>query len=512
MQFSSSQPWHRFYGEWTPTSLDYGNATLLSQLAETIAAHPERVALRYMGEELSYAQLDAEINRAASALSARGVQRGDFVALALANRPAHVIAFYAALRLGAAVVEHNPQFTTHELTPMVAHHGARVAIAQGPAVGIFRELPQLEHVIDADADWEDFLAEGKKQTPRAEVNKDDLALILYTSGTTGTPKGATLSHGNLAANALQMAHWRLPEEHPQAMAVLPLFHSYGLTMSLTVGVVTGASISLVPAPRLELILAAIAAAPPTWLPAVPTVYQRIVDAAPELPKIAQAISGAATLPSATIGQWETQAHGFLVEGYGLTEAAPVVTCNPLNEHRRAGCIGIPMPDTQVRIDPDTGELLVRGPQVFSGYLHNPEATRTAFQDGWLRTGDLATQDADGFITLRARLKETIITGGFNIYPGEVEEVLLSHPVLADAAVIGRPRPDGSEDVVACIVLASAQPGAPADAAQPTQEELREWCRGQLARYKVPREFIIVPDLGRDGLGKLRRRAVAERFL
>lgn len=171
-----------------------------------------------------------------------------------------------------------------------------------------------------------------------------------------------------------------------------------------------------------------------------------------------------------------------------------------------------MPDTQVRIDPDTGELLVRGPQVFSGYLHNPEATRTAFQDGWLRTGDLATQDADGFITLRARLKETIITGGFNVYPGEVEEVLLSHPVLADAAVIGRPRPDGSEDVVACIVLASAQPGAPADAAQPTQEELREWCRGQLARYKVPREFIMVPDLGRDGLGKLRRRAVAERFL
>ena len=502
-----THPWHRFYGSWTPASLDYGDATLVSQLAETVATRPDRIALRYVDQVVTYASLDHEIDRLAAALAQLGVRPGAFVALALPNRPEHVIAFYAVLRLGATVVEHNPQFTAHELAPMVADHGARVAITAGPAVAIFQDLAEIEHVINVDDDWNEFLSRGTELPERATVTKTDVALILYTSGTTGTPKGAMLTHGNLAANALQMAAWRLPEEHPQALAVLPLFHSYGLTMSLTVGILSGATITLLPAPRMEFILSALSAHPPTWMPAVPTIYQRVMSAAPKAHGIKQAIYGAATLPAATVAEWEKLTGGILVEGYGLTEAAPVVACNPLNEHRRAGCIGLPMPDTEVRISPESGELLVRGPQVFAGYLHNEEATRAAFEDGWLRTGDVATQDADGFLTLHARLKETIITGGFNVYPAEVENVLTAHPALSDAAVLGRPREDGSEDVLACIVIKS-------DGAHsaPTDDELRAWCHSMLARYKVPRSFVRVDDLGRDALGKLRRRSVAERFL
>jgi len=278
-----------------------------------------------------------------------------------------------------------------------------------------------------------------------------------------------------------------------------------------------AEIVLLPSPRPAAVVNALAQRRPTWMPGVPTIYERAMneqaaEPAADLGGVRYAISGAASLPARIIEPWQDRTGGMLVEGYGLTEASPVLTINPLGEERRVGTIGKPLADTDLRIgdpgdldrsQPDgaPGEILARGPQVFAGYLDNPAATREAFHGEWLRTGDMGVREADGHFRLVGRIKEAIITGGFNVFPSEVEHALLSHPAVGQAAVAGVPRADGSEDVAACLVL---HPGATFDA-----EALREHCRGLLARYKVPRHFVVREELPTDQLGKLRRRQVQE---
>jgi long-chain acyl-CoA synthetase len=345
---------------------------------------------------------------------------------------------------------------------------------------------------------------------------DDIAVLQYTSGTTGAPKGAILTHANLRANAMQGEAWvpGLRKGHEVVYAVLPMFHSYGLTLCVTFAMSMGARLVLFPKFDEKLVLGAMKHIPATFLPAVPPIYRRLATAAAahkiSLQGIRFGISGAMALPVETVKQWERATGGLLVEGYGMTEASPIVAANPIGLTRRPGSVGVPFPGTEIRVvDPDDpsvdlgvgaeGELLVRGPQVFQGYWNRPIDTADALlDDGWLRTGDIVRVAADGFITIVDRLKEIIITGGFNVAPSEVEAALRSHPDVADVAVVGVPG-DSGEDVVAAVVTA---PGVALDG-----ESLRTYCRSHLTPYKVPKRIVQVDTLPHSLIGKVLRREV-----
>ncbi|MGW5666977.1 AMP-binding protein, partial [Micromonospora sp. NPDC003776] len=351
---------------------------------------------------------------------------------------------------------------------------------------------------------------------------EDVALLQYTGGTTGVPKGAVLTHRNLRANAAQGRAWvpGLRDGEETVYAVLPLFHAYGLTLCLTFAVSIGATLVLFPRFDLDQVLDAARRRPPTFLPAVPPIYQRLATAARErgvdLTSIRYAISGAMALPPDTVDLWESVTGGLLVEGYGMTETSPITLGNPVAPTRRPGTVGVPFPSTEVRIvDPEdptrdralgeAGELLVRGPQVFTGYWNRPaETSKVLLPGGWLRTGDIVTMDGDGFVTVVDRIKELIITGGFNVYPSEVEEALARIPGVREAAAVGLPAASGGEDVVAAVVL------DPAVGADP--ESVRSACRQHLAGYKVPRRIVVVEDLPRSQIGKILRREVRDRLL
>lgn len=558
MSASETKAWLEHYAAWTPHTLDYGETTLLDIYDNNLAVNADKTATYFFGRTQTYAEMDRHVRSAAAGLKAFGVRPGDRVAIMLPNCPQHLIAFYAVLKLGAIVVEHNPLYTTHELEHPFADHGARVAICWDKATSTLerlRDTTSLETIVSVNmitamprmkqlalkiplpsllkardkltapapnsVPWETLISsaiggDGHDIVSSETVTRDSIALILYTSGTTGTPKGAQLSHGNLFANLLQGKAWvpGLGDQNERMLGALPMFHAYGLTMVATLGVYVGAEIMLLPAPDLKLIMEIMKKRTPTWVPGVPTLYEKIVDAATEqginVSGVRNAFSGASTLPVRTVERWENITGGLLVEGYGLTETSPIIVGNPMTKDRRPGYVGVPFPDTSIRIanpenlsetQPDgvEGEVLVRGPQVFKSYLNQPEATENSFHDGWYRTGDVGVMEPDGFIRLVARIKEVIITGGFNVYPAEVEEVLVSHPDVEDAAVVGLPREDGSENVVAAITLVEGGVLDP--------DGLKEYCRGLLTRYKVPRTFYHFDEMPRDQLGKIRRREV-----
>ncbi|MCP3425416.1 AMP-binding protein, partial [Rothia sp. AR01] len=362
--------------------------------------------------------------------------------------------------------------------------------------------------------WRQLLGHPRIDAHHPRPGAHDLALLQYTSGTTGRPRGAMLTHRNLESNARMGEQWVQPGPDESIYAVLPLFHAYGMTLGLGIAIAIRARLVLFPTVDTDLLARAMKRSRPTILPAVPPVYRRLLEAAEErgveLRGIRYAVSGAMTLPRDLVAAWEERSEGFLVEGYGLTECAPLVACNPLNAARRTGSIGVPFPSTEIRlVDPGTGadaaagepgELWVRGPQTFRGYWGDEEATRAAYSaDGWLRTGDLVRMDADGFLYVVDRLKEVIITGGFNVSPSEVEEALRDDDAVADAAVVGLPSPDGGEEVVAAVVTA---PGAAFD-----ERALRERCYAWLTRYKVPRRIVELERFPTSMLGKTLRREV-----
>ncbi|MBH5295134.1 long-chain-fatty-acid--CoA ligase [Corynebacterium ulcerans] len=558
MSAFETKAWLQYYSSWTPHSLDYGDTTLLDIYDNNLAINADKPATYFFGKRQSYAELDKQVRSAAAGLRALGVRAGDRVAICLPNCPQHVAAYYAVLKLGATVVEHNPLYTAHELEAPFTDHGARVAIVWDKAASTLEKLRRttpLEtivsvNMIDAmpplqkyalklpipalmkkrDAltapapntiPWQILTGnalggQGEDIVSCPEVTKDSVALILYTSGTTGAPKGAQLTHGGLFANLLQGKAWiqGLGDQDERLLGAIPMFHAYGVTIVLNLAIYIGGEMVLLPAPQIPLIMQIMKKETPTWVPGVPTLYQKIVEAAEKdgisISGIRNSFSGASTLPVDTVTHWEALTGGLLVEGYGLTETSPIIVGNPMTTDRRPGYVGIPFPDTEVRIanpenldetmpDGQEGEVLVRGPQVFAGYLNQPEATARSFHNDWYRTGDVGIMEEDGFIKLVARIKEVIITGGFNVYPVEVEDVLRQHPDVLEAAVVGLPRGDGSESVVAAITL---NEGAALD-----PEGLKDYCRENLTRYKVPRTFYHFEELAKDQLGKVRRREV-----
>ena len=549
----SDRPWLAAYPADVPPQIEAPRMALTEILDRVVERYPDRPALDFFGAETTYRHLAEQVSRAAAALHRLGVGPGTRVALVLPNCPQHVVAFYAVLRVGGIVVEHNPLYTAEELAAQFGDHQAQVAIcwsaavgrvaAAGPAtvlsVDLATGLPLARrlalrvplpaaraaraglgpsHPPAGALSWERLVArEAPLPAGHPHPRVEDVALLQYTGGTTGTPKAAILTHANLAANAEQSRAWApgLREGRETFLSVLPMFHAYGLTLSLTVAVRIAARVVLLPRFDLDQTLQAIRRTRPAFLPGVPPIYTRLAQAAAQrdadLTSIRYAFSGAMPLPAELVDRWERLTGGLLVEGYGMTETSPIAVANPLSAQRRPGSIGVPYPSTRVRVadpdDPDLdvplgtpGELLVAGPQVFAGYWNHPEETAaTLLPGGWIRTGDIVTMDADGFLRMVDRAKDLIITGGFNVYPGEVEKVLRRHPDILDAAVVGLPAADGSQTVAAAVVARSGH--------TPHPQAVRAFCREHLAGYKVPRQIALVPELPRSMIGKALHRQV-----
>ncbi|MEY9939648.1 AMP-binding protein [Streptacidiphilus sp. MAP5-3] len=572
MAGSTSEPWHRFYAPGVPQRLSIPNVSVSGLLDEAAARHGRRTALVFFGKKTSYRALQRAVARFAAGLAALGVSRGDRVALVMPNCPQYVVAFYGALKLGAVVVPTNPLYTESELAHQLKDSGAVVALVYDGVfarVDAVRGRTALRHVVVAslldalpartrlalrlplarsrelrarlrtelpqDADRVPFAdvararlpRKGEAQLAQGPVSpRSAVAVLQYTGGTTGTPKGAMLTHRNLVANAHQVRAW-YPQLRPgreTLLACLPMFHVYGMTMCLGVAATAGARTVLLPSFDPELVVRTLRRWKPTLFPGVPPMYQALMQRAeqhgPELTRalrsVRYCISGAMRLEPETVDRFQELTGGHLVEGYGLSEASPVVLANPLNANARPGTVGVPLPGTEVRIvaedDPAkqqpfgvAGELVVRGPQVFGGYWHEREDSAAMLHDHWLFTGDIAVMSPDGFVTVIDRKRDVIIASGFSIFPSEVEEVLLAHPAVADAAVVGVPDEYRGETVKACVIV---RPGS-----RLTERALIDYCAARLTGYKVPKIVEFRSDaLPRNMLGKVLRRVLRDEHL
>ena len=560
MQYDPPRPWIASYAEGVPEDLDPVSGSLVDIVAASVRDYPDAPALQFFGRTTSYRSLDEQIQRAAAALHAHGVRAGDPVAIVLPNCPQHIVAFYAILRLGAVVVEHNPLYTPRELRKQFEDHGAKHAIVWSKVVRTVQEFPRdlrVDTLISVDitkampwtmqlalklpiakareartaltervsgaVSWDDVASHEPLPAAHPSPSTDDLALIQYTSGTTGNPKGASLTHRNLLSNAAQARAWVPTIQRGEGCvvyAVLPMFHAYGLTLCLTFAMSMGARLVLFPRFDPDMVLEVTKKHPATFLPLVPPIADRLLKESQRtgisLAGTGVAISGAMALPHELVVPFEAETSGYLVEGYGLSECSPVLMANPVADNRVPGTVGLPLPGTECRVvDPDDpttdvaqgerGELIVRGPQVFSGYYGRPEETEEVFVDGWFRTGDIVTIDNAGFVRIVDRIKELIITGGFNVAPTEVEGVLRQHPAVADVAVVGMPSEHSGEEVVAAIVLESSVEDI-------DETAIREFARSILTPYKVPRRIFVVDELPKSLIGKVLRRQVRTKLL
>jgi long-chain acyl-CoA synthetase len=555
------RPWLAAYPPDVPAEFDFPQVPLTRLLDDSTAAFPDATAVVAGSARLTYRQLRDEVDRLAGGLASLGVQRGDRVALVLPNCSQHVVAFFAVLRLGAVVVQCNPLATATELEAQLADCEPRAVVCLDRAlptvedvrrqseIGAVVVTPLVDYVptgerlklrsplpaararrrrlvapVPSGADvvqWR-TLVRGSVPARQAEVDPvRDVAVLQYTGGTTGRSKAAMLSHANLVANAYQMRLW-MPEAasgREVTLAVLPLFHVYGLTLCLLTTVLLAGRLVLLPRFDLDVVEQAIAAERPTLFPGVPPIYQALGDALrgkkTDLTSIRACISGAMRLPVETQQQFEKLSGARLVEGYGTTEASPATHCNPLSGTRKPGSVGVPMTGTLARVvDPDDpsrvlppgeeGELVVKGPQVFLGYWGQDAAEQVLLDDGWLLTGDIAVMDPDGFFRIVDRKKDLIIAGGFNIYPAEVEAVVQELDGVADCVVAGLPDRYRGETVKAYVVAA--------DGADLTPEQVQEHCAERLSAYKVPKLVDFRDELPRTAVGKAMRRALVEEDL
>ena len=549
----SSKTWHRFYDPGVPPVLEFEDITLPGFLERSAAEYPDATALIFLNRTMTYRELQADVDRFAAALARLGVGPGIRVAVQLPNLPQTVIAFYAALSLGATVVMTNPLYVEREIEHQWNDAGCTVAVVADflfdRRVAHIREKLAVEHyVIASIPDFLRFplnllaplrlrradpplLASVKpgpgvhlmrslmKQTapdrPRPAIAMDDTALLQYTGGTTGVAKGAMLTHRNLSCNVQQVTAWFVDVRRggEVMMGVLPFFHVFGLTVAMAFPLSVAGAVVLMPNPRdMPQLIASISKHRVTLFPAVPAMFTAIVNAQGveklDLTSVRSCFSGSAPLPPDILQRFEKMTGGKIVEGYGLTETSPVTHANPLDGRRKIGSIGVPLPNTDMKVvsleDGTTevgvgkqGELLLKGPQVMRGYWNAPEQTAAAFTDGWFRTGDIAAVDADDYTFIVGRKKDMIIAGGYNIYPDEIDAVLVAHPAVLEAATVGIPDPKRGETVKSFVVL---RPGQRA-----TADELTEYCRRELAAYKVPRSFAFLDELPKSSALKILRR-------
>ncbi|SHE12051.1 long chain fatty acid--ACP ligase [Chlamydia abortus] len=549
----TNRPWLSSYEPEVQQRLDYPSVALTDFLLEAAEHYPNHEAVLFMGKKLSYRQLLDSAYRFANAMIHLGIRRGDRVALMLPNVPQYVIGYYGILFAGGTVVQTNPLYTERELVRHLTDSGAKTIVCLDlvyPRVkkasqsvnlnniivtGIQDYLPFPKNMLyplvqkkqgagrrlDPETEnirmFKQLMARSSPKPVRTEVDlSEDVAVLQYTGGTTGTAKGAMLTHENLVANVIQCASWihRIRKGQETILTAVPLFHVYGMTTCMNLGIYLAARMLLVPKFEAGMLLKLIDKEKPTLFPGAPTMYVGIIHH-PQLSRynlssIECCISGSAPLPLQVQQTFEQLTGGRLVEGYGLTEASPVTHANPIWGRRVQGSIGIPWPDTEAVIMMDNGEpaepgeigeLLVKGPQVMKGYWNQPEETASVLKDGWLATGDMGYMDKDGYFYIVDRKKEMINASGLKVYPREIEEVLYQHPAVQEAAVIGIPDEYRGETVKAFVVLRQGQ--------QATEQQLEQFCRERLASYKVPRVYEYRTELPKTLVGKVLRRALAE---
>ncbi len=542
----ADKPWLSNYETGVPAQIDYEDVCLPAFLDRSAEEFPETMALLFQGYRVNYRQLKEMVDRFAACLHALGIRQGDSVAILLPNVIPCVVAYYGILKIGARAVMNNPLYSDRELEHQFNDSGAKMLItldllakrmvALRPqtqiktiiytSIGDYLPFPKnllfplvgkkkgLAADVPPAADlyqWKALLAKYPPQPPVVELAMDDIAMLQYTGGTTGVSKGVMLTHGNLSRQVQHIRAWfpKFNRGEEIMLGALPFFHVFGLSVAMNFAIYMGWGDILVPKPQPEPLLESIGKFRPTFAPLVPTMYIGMLG----LPQIDQTdltsikgcFSGSAPLPIEVIRDFEGKTGAVIVEGFGMTESSPVTHINPFGGQRKVGSIGIPIPDTEARIvdlnDPakempvgETGELVVRGPQVMQGYWQREDATAETLVNGWLHTGDIAMMDDEGYFFIVDRKKDMIISGGYNVYPRDIEEVLFEHPKIAEATAIGVPHPKRGEQVKVFVVL---KPGETA-----TPEEVLEFCKDKLAAYKLPTEVEFMEELPKTNVGKV----------
>jgi long-chain acyl-CoA synthetase len=540
----TDRPWLRHYDYWVPHHMTYPERPLHEILDSAVVDVPERPATAFLGATLTFAEIKQRSDRLAAALERFAIAKGDRVGIMLPNCPQYVIAAFAILRRGAIVVNINPTYTARELLAVAVDSGIRLLItldALAPlALGVQAQTSIAAIVVTSLGEYSsqaaaapsvsgttglaDLIASAAPKVVRVPIDASDIAVLQYTGGTTGTPKGAMLTHANIFANVVQTEAFMYRTKtrgDARYLLVIPYFHIYAFTVGMMMGVWNGALQVLIPKYEPEQVLTAIRDFRPTYFPAVPTVFVSLLNhpRAGEfhLEGVRTFNSGGAPCPPEVIEQWERTFGRPLAEGYGLSETSPVTHTTPQLAKRKVGSIGLPLPDTDIKVvdiesgtrdlgPGEAGELCISGPQVMKGYWNRPDETAQALRihaDGrcWFHTGDVAQIDEDGYTTIVQRKKDMIIVDGFNVYPSEVESVLYLHPAVKLAAVIGVPDRYHGETVKACVVLK--------EHAAATADELIACCANGLAPYKVPKQVEIRGSLPMSAVGKILYRVLRE---
>jgi len=557
MQVPSDRPWFKFWPEDVPKHLDIPNQGLAEILDETAARYPDKTAIIFLNTPYTYRQLKKWVDSFAAALSDLGVKKGDVVGVRLPNSVHFVITYFAAMKLGAIITANNPLYKAAEVEHQFSDSGAKVLVVMDLVFGevskALPKLPQVKHVIGCNI--ADFLPAFKRilgkllgkvpsaplpagtlnfmdllRTPPKSIKVDldpakDLAVLQYTGGTTGSPKGAMLTHRNLVANVLQVKAWETKSQPGKDVigGVLPLFHIYAMTTVMNLAVATGSAMLLFPKPPEDWgeLLAAIQKWRVTLFPGVAALYNAINNYPQvkqyDLSSIRACISGAGPLPEQIQKKFEEITGAKLIEGYGLTEASPVTHANPIYGRRKNGTIGLPFPNTDAKIvDSETGskdlppnqvgELVVKGPQVMLGYYKREEENKLVLRDGWLFTGDLGMMDDEGYFIIVDRKKDMIKRSGYSVFPREVEELLYKNEHVLECAVIGVPDDKVGEEIKAFIAL------KPASRGKVTEQDIINWAKDNMAAYKYPRLVEFRDEIPKGTANKILRRALKEEEL
>jgi long-chain acyl-CoA synthetase len=540
--------WLKSYAEGVPEEIEIDRIPLSAALSRTAQEFPDNTALIFEGTRVTYRNLDDMVSRMAAALRDLGVKPGVKVAVLLPNLVQTVVSVYAIYRAGGVAVMNNPLYTDRELEHQFNDSGSEHLIALDvltPRMKALKPKTGIKNIISChirdwlpfpkkqlfpfvrkgmhlktppEAEFFEFTDLLAKHPPVKEAHQpdwDDTAVLMYTGGTTGVSKGVQLTHGNLSSNCQQAGAWfpEFPRGGVTVVGCLPFFHSFGMTTAMNISVFMGWANILIPKPEPKTILDAIDKFSATYIPAVPTLYNGMINY-PDLKKyslqtLKACFSGGAPLPLETIKQWESLTGSQICEGYGLTESSPITHINPYGGTTKAGTIGIPIPNTAAKlVDVDDyskeitatnepGELCLYGPQIMKGYINRPEETEATLKDGWLLTGDIAVVDDDGFFSIVDRKKDMIISGGFNIYPRDVDEVLFAHEKILEACAVGVPDEYSGELIKAFVVLKTGETA--------TAEEIIDYCKQNLVKYKVPKYVEFVDDLPKSAVGKILRK-------
>ncbi|MBI5552296.1 MAG: AMP-binding protein [Desulfobacterales bacterium] len=536
-----SKPWLKQYEPRVPHALVYPQVPLHRFLLDTVDQHPEYTAITFNETHISYQELNQKVNRFARALLEAGVARGDRVALILVNSPTYPIAFFALMKLGAVAVNLSVGIQGEELADCLNNAGARVVVtldlfAQNlykviadtavrtvilhSVFGLEKQLPPSgprPHLFQEFMDRAQDAGE-----PSVPVSPADVAVLQYTSGSTGAPKAATLTHANLVASVMQADAWvgRSGAGNAAVICIIPFFHVFGLSACLLISVLKGYRMVLMPRiDAMDIVSLAknIEVYRPISLPLVPSLWSALLampaaTAAGRLASVEVATSGGAPLPAQVHDAYEALTGRRIMEAYGLSEASSTTHITPFPSGGPRQSIGLPVPDTEARIvdleaglrecpTGEVGELTVKGPQIMQGYWNNAALTATSLRDGWLRTGDLARMDEQGFFYLVDRKDDMIITSGFNVYPSQIEAVLRRHPKVKDVGVIGRPDPVKGQTIIAVIALTEGATG--------TREEFLQYCKENMPAYRVPRAILFRETIPRDPAGKMLKRILRQ---